>query len=459
MDRREFLRLATLGVAAPLLPGAAPVTRPNILLILSDDMPYYTMQYMPKTLSWLSPGIEFTNAYITSPVCSPSRATIHTGRFSHNHGVTLNVNAAKRFNERGHHLKTFGNILATEAGYECAMFGKHMNGYESIPAFELPGYKSRRGGLTTWAATLGNRDPVAANVDGTIRKTNQRRHYETRWFGQLARSFTQNAAEPWLCFASIKAPHSPYDPSPANKGTLNGLGLPGRENFDHDDPNKPAWVRSSPPINAAARAHLRAVYQGKREELMDLDDAVDALLASVDFSDTYVFFLSDNGYFLGEHGLSSKGAAYEESSRTPLFVRGPAVAENAKSGLLAANVDIAPTVLEIAGLDPAEHGMDGRSLMGPMVGAADLEWRDSLLLEIPTPLSAGIPPWRALRTDTRLYVQSETGERELYRMDVDPYQKTNVAHEEPADEAHLSGRLEGMRDAGGDAMRTAEGRR
>ena len=458
MDRREFLRLSSLGLASALLNGgAAPVSRPNILIILSDDMPYWTMQYMSKTLAWLRPGLEFTRAYITSPVCSPSRASIHTGLFVHNHGVALNKNAAPRFNKLGHHARTFGNIVAAEAGYECGYFGKWMNAYEEIPAFEAPGYKSGRGGLTTWAATLGNRNPVRANVDGTVKKTNTARHYETRWFGQLAQGFIEKAQEPWLCFASVKAPHVPYDPSPANKGALNGLQLPGRENFNHLDPGKPRWVRDEPEIGPQAASQLRTAYQGMREELMDLDDAIDLLCQSVDFSDTYVFFMTDNGHFLGEHRLYSKGAAYEESTRTPLFVRGPAVVENATSNLLAANVDIAPTVLEIAGLDPAEYAMDGRSLLGPMVGASEPGWRTSLMLEIPERLSVGIPPWRAIRDDATLYVENDNGERELYRMDTDPYQKNNVAHEaQEAELLEMSQRLDTMREAEGEAMRAAE---
>lgn len=470
--RREFLRRAALLAALPFYPEPPVTRRPNILVILSDDQPFYTQEYMPKTNAWLKPGIEFFRAYVASPLCSPSRASIHTGLYPHNVGVTQNAGAAPLFNKRDMHLRTFGNILASEAGYECGYFGKWMNNYENIPAFEAPGYKSRRGGAVTWAATLGNRNPVRANVDGVVKKTNQPRHYETRWFGQLARSFIQaNEAEqaksadapPWLCFASIKAPHSPYDPSPGNAGTLAGLQLPGRANFRHADPNKPDWVRAQPDDHTDSE--LRTVYQGKREEMLDLDTAIDLLCATVNFETTYVFFLTDNGFHLGEHGLYAKGGPYEEGSRTPFLVRGPAVAENATSGLLVSALDIAPTVLEIAGLDPGPEGsnMDGRSLLGPMVGAENVGWRERLLVEMPDGLIGGTPPWHAIRTDDRLYAEYRSGERELYDMDpesptYDPYQ-TRTLHADPdrvGEVADLSQKLAPLNGASGTALRDAE---
>src|SRR3712207_3248660 len=141
MGKREITRRQLLGLAAAPLVALAGARegkaslerRPNVLLILSDDQPYYTLQYMPKTLSWLSPGMEFVRAYVTSPVCSPSRASIHTGLYAHNHRTFINEGAAVVFNREGNGRRSIGHLLS-EVGYECGFFGKWMNGYDDIPA-------------------------------------------------------------------------------------------------------------------------------------------------------------------------------------------------------------------------------------------------------------------------------------------------------------------------------------
>lgn len=478
--RGEFLKLAGATLLSGLLPGEAQACaqesgtlqgssqmseRPNILILLSDDQPYWFQQYMTKTNAVLSQGMTFENACCSSPLCAPSRASIQTGMNSTRTKIKVNKNAATRFIRDGWRPDNIGAILARDAGYKCGYFGKWMNAYEEIPAFEGDGYHGWNKNITTWAVTLGNRNPVKANINGSIRKTNVARHYETQWFGNRARAFIESATElgePWLCFASANAPHYPYDPSPAYKDTLSGLGLPDRPNIDAHDPNKPDYISSLPPLTNTQKAGLGDTYQGKREELLDLDDAVDNILSVVDFENTYVFYLTDNGFLLGEHriarGSSAKGEPYEESLRTPLMVRGPAVVESSTTSRLAANIDIAPTILELAGIEagPDGYDMDGRSLLPLLVGASEPEWRDGLLVEL-VASEAGNTGWSGLRYEDRIYVERQSGFREYYDLAADPYQLTNLAPStDPVALYEMGSRLSRLKQASGEDLRSAE---
>lgn len=438
--------------------------RPNVVLILSDDQDLRSLEEMPKTRARFAQGLEFENAFVTTPLCSPSRISLMTGKNAQNHEIGANDNAAKRFINHGYHRNSVGWWLRREAGYRAGYFGKVMNGYERVPTWELPGYSD-------FVGSLGNRDPLTWNRNGTVRRTSIARRDETKALGELATAFVENAGaagDPFFAFCSIKAPHVPLDPSTLHKGTYNGVTPPWVErihaglptNFDHHDPKKPLSVRGESPLTAAEKADLAGQWRRRMEELQDLDDQVDAIFDAVDLDDTYVIFTSDNGTLEGEHRLRYKTHPYEECVRVPMLVAGPGMRQNATSGLLVANTDIAPTILELAGLSPEEHGCDGRSLVAPMfdstVPAED--WRGALAMRCDS-LSGNASDWRALRTPDAMYVDRfRTGERELYFTDSDPYQLDNAAAdpENAGLVAELADRLGDAAGKSGEALRTAE---
>ena len=457
MDRREFLRLAGYSAVVPFAWAGTPSVRPNVVLVLSDDQDLRSLSGMPKTLARFAPGLTFANAFVTSPLCSPSRVSIMTGRRVPTHGIEVNDNAAPNFRRKGYGRDSLGWWLKTEAGYATSYVGKVMNGYERIPAWELPGYDN-------FVGTLANRNPIRWNRNGTVRKTSIARKNETKALGDNTVGFVRDAVEPFFAFASIKAPHVPLDPSDKNKGAYGGVPLPQRPNFDHRDPNKPAFVRNEAPFTAQEKSEMAAHYRGRMEELLDLDDQVEAIFAALEargvLDNTYVVFTSDNGLLEGEHRLRSKAHPYEESVRVPLLVRGPGMRENATSDLMAANTDVAPTILELAGLDPAEHGCDGRSLVGPMFDETipPEEWRRSLALECRDSRN-NAADWRAVRTANAVYVERSNGETEYYDLANDPYQLTSL-HNDPdggaAEAAALSELLADLEGRGGEELRAAE---
>ena len=453
---------------------AAEGSLPSILVIITDDQPASSLSEMPKTYRSGNPaspallgdlGTEFSDAHVTEPLCGPSRATIMTGLYPHTHEVYNHERCARRYWEKGHAVGSLYYRLANEAGYTCAHYGKTLNGYEEIPARVFPGVARGR-----WISPLGQYGSfVKANRFGQVRTTNIRPKEETAWLAKNAADFVTEmtaAGQPFFCVASVHSPHAPYTPSDAHRGSYAGVPMPEGESFNHQDPNKPEHLDTNP-LTDAELAAIRTEWRGKMEELQDADDAVGSMCAEVDFDSTYVFFVSDNGYLLGEHSLTQKGLPYREATRVPFLVRGPGVVAGATSDLLVSLSDLAPTVYELAGLPERAEACDGRSLLGPMMGADEeaLGWRESLLIEQyrETEKDKDIRPWKAIRTKTALYVEHQTagggvGERELYDLVSDPHEKASLQNDPAAsaEMAGLSGRLARVSGAEGEALRAAE---
>ncbi len=430
--------------------------RPNVLIILTDDEPLAASAYMPKLQERVvSKGLSFSRAYITTPVCGPSRATMFSGRYAHSHGIADHDRHASRVKDSGLMRDTYATRLQ-DAGYRTGLFGKFTNGYGSqCPRWVPPGF-------SRWFArtrpTGGGCYEI--NEDGNIKESCRNWGVLT---AETAESFIRNSQKmgvPWLCVASLESPHAPYTPTEKHAHDFDGVPLPWTPSFDEADvSDKPAWMQEQPRLSDAEKADLRRTYEGQLEELQDVDDAIVrfdiALEETGQAENTVVVYLTDNGYLLGEHRLASKGVVYEPAVRTPLYVRGPGIPVGSRDALVA-NVDLAATVCSLAG-EPAPAESEGRSLVG-LFGGEDVPWREALLLEWPASDWLSGSSWAAVRTASRVYVEHDTGEVELYDMDVDPYQMVSL-HDDPdrAEELKsLSAKLEGMRNASGESLRAAE---
>jgi N-acetylglucosamine-6-sulfatase len=425
--------------------------RPNVLLIITDDQPASTVRHMPKLRESVGErGVRFDRAYLTDPLCCPSRATILTGKYTHNHDITNNhrKGGARKFREEGLHRDTIGTRLE-EAGYATGYFGKWMNGYDG--RYVPPGWDR----WFAFSGDLNRPDTYAVNSDGRPR-TFPRERNETDLLREEAADFVRgHRDDPWMAVVATHAPHGPYWQPERHEDSFDGVKLPRSPAFDEDDVSSKPEAYRRPPLSGPEKRKLRRAYEGKLEALQGVDDLVGGLVGVLketgQLENTYVVYLTDNGYLLGEHRHEAKGKPYEGSIRTPLLVRGPGVPAGERREQLVANVDLAPTIAGWAGARPPENP-DGRSLDPLLSISPPGAWRKALLIEH----FVG-SDWVGLRTPTHTYVEHEGGDGELYDMRRDPHQVDNLYGR--ADEALLKGlreRLKDLKECAGAQCREAE---
>jgi N-acetylglucosamine-6-sulfatase len=414
------IAVACLGLAAstPAAPAGTRDSRPNIVVILSDDQSFDTLPSEPPAMPYLQASIAdpadhwlwFPNAFINTPLCCPSRATILTGLYSHHTGVTGNHD--------GHLLDETATlpVWLHDAGYTTAMIGKYLNQYPwSRGPYVPPGWDrfvAKRN--TAKRTTYYGYGFVDQGVP--MRVADAPSTYATDFFGDRAVDFIRTAPEgrPFFLYYAPSAPHPPWTPAPGDAGTFAGLAMPSPPNLrERGLDDKPAWVRNLPAPTRASLARLADERRRERETLLDLDEAVrrivDALRTRSALDDTVIVFLTDNGYSFGEHRIVGKRCPYEECVRTPLAVRMPG-ADAGVADRLVSNADLAPTLAALAGVAPSVP-TDGRSFAGVLEdslthgpGAVLLEWAGD----------ADIPPWWAVRTADFAYIESDDGTVELY---------------------------------------------
>jgi len=370
--------------------------RPNVLLIVTDDQRYDQLKVMPKTRRFFRLGTRYVNAYATTPLCCPGRASILSGRYAHNHDVLSNTDAW-RFNPK---LSIQAELA--RAGYATALFGKYMQGIKHpLPFF--------RRSHTGYGADLRYSDRLVARRSLRFLREQERRD-----------------EEPWFLVFSARAPHAPH----LVPRRYRRLRLPRfvrtpahRESIA----DKPQAIRKRSRRQRKLRKTPRQIWRGQLRMLAFLDDQLARVYRFLrrrgELENTLVIFISDNGYLLGEHRLVRKGPPYQESVRVPLLVRYDRLDLARRDERLAANIDLAPTIFEAAGIEPA-YEPDGRSLWGGE--------RDWALTEHRT---KGFH-WRAYRDQEIHLIEhySRTGElavRELYDLVQDPLELANIFHRRP----------------------------
>jgi N-acetylglucosamine-6-sulfatase len=276
--------------------------RPNVLLVVTDDQPATTVRHMPKLQKLVGErGVSFERAYLSDPLCCPSRATILTGKYTHNHEVTNNHHrkgGARKFREEGLHRDTIGTRL-DEAGYTTGYFGKWMNGYEG--RYVPPGWDR----WFAFSGDLNRPDSYEVNADGKPRIFTREQN-ETDLLRDEAADFVKGHPDkPWMAVVATHAPHGPYWPPPRHEDNFDGVKLPRTPAFDEEDISAKPEAYRRPPLSGQEKRKLRRAYEGKLEALQGVDDLVGGLVGVLkktgQLENTYVVYLTDNGYLLGEH--------------------------------------------------------------------------------------------------------------------------------------------------------------
>jgi arylsulfatase A-like enzyme len=433
--------------------------KPNLIVILVDDLrfdetsasghPYMRTPHIDRLAL---EGAKFTNAFHTTPLCSPNRASILTGQYASRHGIIDNVGR----DAMSHRLANY-HLQLKALGYETAHIGKWHMGNDASPR---PGYD-------TWISFKGQgtiTDPVFWEGGGE----HEVKGYVTDLLNERAEEFvSRKRRHPFALFFAHKAVHPDVQQKQdgsIDASTMQGYVLPER----HRDlyrgavypprpsvlplaqvlEQKPAWkemfeLREKPGM----RAFLDALHVGDQEEIREraammaaVDEGVGMLLAALEkngkLDKTCIVFLGDNGYFFGEHGLGAERRfAYEEGIRTAFFVRYPRLIQpGSELAQMTLATDIAPTMVQLAGGKPAS-GMQGRSLVPLMKGTAK-KWRESFLVEY---FNESAWPWivgmsyKAVRTERHKLIHwvHKEGVDELYDLKTDPYEIKNVINEPP----------------------------
>ena len=410
---------ATVGREPELGSASAQADAPNVLIIITDDQRPDTMKFMPRTKKLFGErGVTFERAFATTPLCCPFRASLMSGQYAHNSGVRRNQDA--RLINHDHTLQRYLN----EGGYRTALVGKFLNGYKLT---NPPPY------FTRFVVGHGYRNrPV--NIDGKVKMISQYLPYYLRNRAvRLLRTFDAgNDSRPWLMVLTPSSPHSPTVPAPEHRSIRLPRWRGNRATFEKDLSDKPPTLYpNNTPIGVKAKPLVKS-YEKAARTLMGADNIVDhvfdAMLELGESSNTLAFFMSDNGFLMGEHGLLHKRYPYPMSQEIPLHMRWPAggVPKGAKDDRIVANIDILPTVLEAAGLEGSlEHELDGMSLLGP-------QNRNRLLLEHFADTRRQVPTWASLITDREQYTEyyQLDGETkiftEYYDVLSDPWRLTNT---------------------------------
>ncbi len=431
ISRRTFLTRGALGIAGIHLTSAfacqnRKAPRPNFVFFLTDDQRWDGMSCAGNSIlntphmdRIASEGIRFENMFVTSSLCGPSRATYLTGKYAHSHGVRRNSMTL------GQRQITFPEILKS-AGYETAFVGKwHNTDMGKDRGFDYYfGFKGQGEYL----------NPLISENHGP----------EQQYSGHITDILTDKAVQfiardherPFCLLLWFKAPHRSFRPAERFKNLYQDIHIPLPENYSDDYRGKPQAVKNANmkigdfPDIPEYQTFVKDYYRC----LAGVDENVGRVLQALEIrglkEDTAVVYAGDNGFFIGEHHFFDKRFMYEESIRVPLLIRYPqAYSAGQVRNEMAINTDIAPTLLDLAGISPPPD-MQGQSLK-PLLQGRVIDWREDFLYEYyeyPGAHSGRMN--RGIRTRKWKYIHffEEPQEIELYNLEKDPQEMVNLAH-------------------------------
>ena len=461
MTRRDAIAATgALALTASATARAHEDRPPNVVVVLVDDLRHDAMTGLGPP--WLrtpaldrlrAEGAHLRNAFVTISLCSPSRACFLTGAYAHRCGVFGN-DGDELDHER---TPTFARVLR-EAGYTTAYIGKWHQAPRDDP----------RPGFDHWLSFRGQGEYTDPQLNENGRQFRARGYMTdlltdaaVRWLAEQ-----RDRSRPFCLFVGHKAVHGPFTPAPRHASLYEGEALPKPASWDDDFAGKPVWQRAAalggwgvagarrpgereapervpaPPWDGRARAYLD-YYRA----LQAVDESVGRLLRALEeqgeLDRTLFVFTSDNGFFHGEHRRGDKRLAYEEALRIPLLIRYPKrVRPGSQVGQMALSIDLAPTILDYAGVRPP-RSVQGRSLR-PVLEGRQTSWRRSFLYEYWVDLTPTIPAMLAVRTEDWKYVRYPDIEDldELYDLRNDPHEMRNLSR----DPAHAARREEMRRE-------------
>lgn len=420
----------SLGQVAPaVLAAEAPARRPNILFILTDDQRADALGVVQREQAdkarfpWLrtphldglaAGGVRFRNAFVVNSLCSPSRASMLTGKYSHCNGIANNHTAFPA------DAVTVASLLR-QAGYATGYIGKWHMGPQ----------RGKRPGFDYSASFVGQGKYVDCPFEIDGQKTATSGWVDDVSTGYAEAYLRQHREQPFFLMVGFKSCHQPFTPPARHAATYTGERARPVPNLTSRAAYAELQERAAPTAAADADG-LVPVKLDYFRTITAMDENVGRLLKVLDelklTEDTIVIFAGDNGYYLGEHQLGDKRSAYEESMRIPLIIRYPRAGKPAALDPLALNVDIPATILDFAGV-PAPADIQGRSLRPWVAGEAPQDWRKAFFYSYFYERSAITPSVTAVRTTTGKLIKypGHDGWTEYFDLQADPYETRNLA--------------------------------
>ncbi len=424
-------------------PAPAATTRPNVVIILSDDQRWDTANstYMPRLTRLVLPNaITYTNSFVPNPLCCPSRASTLTGDYSHTTGVYGNSNEFGGFdaftpapdgastspaNDRA--------TIATDfqaAGYYTGLVGKYLNGYpENHYTYVPPGWDSwfsiHTGAYYDYRAAIsGQESPLYGSAP---------RDYATRVLARQATDFIAASAlqqKPFFLYFATTAPHGPATPDPRDVSRFDVSGYQQPPSWGRVAPSDPQYIQDQ--LWSVARPDsINNFHARQLDSIYGVDRAIGQIWNALP-NNTIVLFMSDNGFMWGEHRWSGKQVPYNESLRVPMILAGKNLATHLHVGAhprIVLNVDVLPTLEGLAGVTAA-HPVEGMNMLGPTTRTEFVteHWENG----------EGTPTYCGVRSVNWMYVQYNTTEEPLhpeglYEEKADPYELNNLAVTNPSD--------------------------
>lgn len=446
---------------------AAPPTRPDVVMFLMDDMPAALLQHMPNARRYIfDRGATFTNYFANISLCCAARATMFSGDYAHNTGILTNIypGGVYGFLESGGASNSYPRWLQQE-GYWTSLQGKYLNGYPHDPYYTGDAPLPREfvpAGYDDWAVPVSgmffgnkytlNENGVLQDYDVSAGGAYLGDLMADRLTGQLP---SETPGDRFFLYSSY-APHGPEPASPQERMDPNlrsrvaTMKYPRTPDFNEADvSDKPPFIRALPRLTAQRKRAIDRIWRRRIISAKTVDrhigEVVAALETSGQLDDTYLVFASDNGYHQGEHRLKmGKNLLYDPDIRLPFAISGPGVTAGTVVDKVVGHVDLAPTMMDIAGATPPRE-VDGESLLPLAQGQTVNRWRDYFLVqrgsvtEYESPAGAlepgtlqeqlqeqAIPGYLGAVSKRFRYFEYFSGDREYYDIAADPYQLDNL---------------------------------
>ena len=370
------------------------MSRPNIIFVMTDDHTVRELScygnevlHTPNMDRLAAEGTRFANTFCTNALCAPARATVLTGAYSHVHGIYGNSERADAVESLDPQVPTFPELLR-QAGYATGLVGKYH-------------IRQNPRGFDHWCIHPGQGeyfDPVYIRNGRRV----QKKGYATDITTDLALEYLESVDKnrPFCLVYQFKAPHRPFTPAPRHQALFETLEMPEPATYDDDYRSRRIAAEAADmqfdlslagdyedlPEGLNREERKRWIYQrftrDRYRTIYGVDENLGRVLDFLDerdlSEDTLIIYTSDHGYFLGEHGWYDKRFMYEPALRIPLLARYPRLgAAGHVATELVANIDFAPTILDLAGVAPPATAQ-GRSLRPLLEGHSPQDWRQSV---------------------------------------------------------------------------------